>query len=157
MVYFPSIDRNWDLIAHRSVISIDGTSHEATSLKGRGICLIHALATPLKALSGVGMLAFFITETAVRVLGVLTLNSHPKELIQAVVSLVDIPLGALLLPIALLANVIRGVAGTIFHPGAMIVDRSAYRSYSDFNHFAANHNILFGTLINYFPLPDQKD
>jgi hypothetical protein len=144
MLEFKNIERNWRLITSRNVYTKESADQEASSIQGRIICLIHTFATPLKALSGLGCLALTITDTARIILGVLTLNTHPKKLGQAIVNLIDVPVGALLLSVALTANVIRGIVGTIFNPGIMIrhVDMRN-------DHTMTKHNILYGTLINY--------
>lgn len=110
---------------------------------------MHLLATPLKALSGLGLLALATAGIATLTLGILTLNLPPVHLLQVAANVIDVPVGAVLLPIALIANVIRGVIGTIFHPGAMIRDEYPNRFILDPNdYWKANHNILAGTLVN---------
>lgn len=136
--------RSTRMIATQSVASNKGES-EVASFSGRAICLIHVAATPLKALAGVGMLALRILQIAVLALSILTLNGSPKNVkIIAQVS-IDVVIGTILLPVALIANVIRGTVGTIFHPGALIRDVREI----EYNEFAEEHNILQGTLVHY--------
>ncbi|WP_068471442.1 hypothetical protein [Candidatus Protochlamydia phocaeensis] len=149
MTYFPNTYYNLSLIVEKPVLSIDGYSHEAGSLKGRGICLFHTLATPLKALSGVGRLILATASIATRTFAVLTLNAHPRELIRAAAVVIDVPVGTVLLCVSLATNIIRGVLGTIFHPGIMIEDARPFTSCADFHYFAAEHNLLAGTFVNY--------
>lgn len=147
MVNFPNISNHWAMIASPTVLSTDDSSHLIGSLKGRGICLFHTLATPFKALSSLGRLVMSVVETAYVIFATLTLNAHPKELLQAAANIVDVVGGAALLPFALIANVIRGVVGTIIYPAAMIQDASAY--ITDEHQFKADHNLLYGTFVNY--------
>lgn len=119
MVYFQNINNNWNTIAHRTVEGLDD-SNEFSSLKGRGISLVHTLATPLKALSGLGQLVLTTAQIATITFAVLTLNAHPKHLKQAAANILDVTVGGLMLPVALLAHLIRGLAGTILHPALMI-------------------------------------
>lgn len=126
MVYFKNISNNWNTIAHRTVERLDD-SNELSSLKGRGISLAYTLATPLKALSGLGQLVLTTAQIATITFAVLTLNAHPKHLKQAAANILDVTVGGLLLPVALLAHLIRGVAGTILHPGIMIEHTDALK------------------------------
>ena len=89
MVVFNNIENNWNLIAHRPVECLDD-ANEFSSLKGRGICLWHTLATPLKALSGLGKIALTIIEIATIILAVATLNAHPDILDQAAANIIDV-------------------------------------------------------------------
>lgn len=141
------MQENWSLITSRSVISTNGGTRCASSLKGRGICLIHTLATPLKAYSGLGRLVLATISTASDIFAVLTLNAHPKELVRAGKNILNITLGAALLPFVMLANIVRGVVGTIFHPGAMIREEDSFLQYR--KPYLAKHNIIEGTLVNY--------
>lgn len=143
---FPNIQSSWNIIGHRPVrCSNESNEAEAFSLKGRGGCLMHTLATPLKALSGLGRLVLSVVAIAHGVFAVLTLNAPPKHLLKIPGKVIDIVIGAALLPVALLANVIRGVVGTIFHPGAMIKKFP----FAEGTPFYLAHNILHGTLVNY--------
>ena len=54
--YFPNITRHWNMIATPVVITIDPEEVNMTSLKGRFICLVHLVATPIKAYSSLGKL-----------------------------------------------------------------------------------------------------
>lgn len=141
MVNFPNIANNVNLIAHRSVECTDD-SNEISSWKGRGISLLHTLATPLKALTGLGKLALSVMDIAYLILGVVTLNIHPKHLEQAGANVIDVVVGGLLLPVALLAHFARGVVGSTIHPAAMI--RKA-----DMPSYETMHNLMQGTLVNY--------
>lgn len=146
---FSLINYSVDMIVNRPISSIDGTSHRGLSLKGRGICLIHTLATPLKAWSALGKLVLLISQTAAFVLAVLTLNAHPKHLINVSAKVIDIAGGTVLLPIAFVIHLIRGITGTIIHPGMMIKDDSLRKDQYEFYRFGAEHNILQGTLVHY--------
>lgn len=141
MVNFPNITTNINLIAHRSVECTDD-SNEISSWKGRGISLLHTLATPLKALTGLGKLALSVMETVSIILAVLTLNKHPKDLDQAGANVIDIVVGSLLLPVALVAHFARGVVGSTIHPTAMIKK-------ADIPSYETMHNLMHGTLVNY--------
>ncbi|WP_158021805.1 hypothetical protein [Candidatus Protochlamydia naegleriophila] len=132
------------MIATQSVASKNGES-EASSLMGRAICAIHVAATPLKALAGIGLLATRVMVIALAAFSILMLNRNPKDVKVIVHMIIDVVAGTVLLPIALLANIIRGTAGAIFHPGALIRDVRGM----DYNDFAATHNILQGTLVHY--------
>lgn len=148
MDYFPNIKENWNIIAHRPVeTSRISFEEKANSISGRFTCLMHTLATPLKAFSKLGKLVLSTILIAMRTFAVITLNAHPKALLYAAAGLIDVSVGAALLPIALVANVIRGVIGTLFHPGAMIKSIPIY--YFHLNSSRLDHNILHGTLINY--------
>ena len=147
MVHFPSIRSNWHTITHRTVESLDN-SDEIDSLKGRGISLLHTLATPLKAWSGLGKLAQEVLSIGSIVLGVVTLNQHPRNLKQAGAYVIDVAVGTVLLAVALVAHSIRGIAGTIFHPGAMI--RRFDNKDGDLPGWGVEHNLLQGTLVNYY-------
>lgn len=146
MSYFPSIEANWHTITHRTVECLDN-SHEIDSLKGRGISLLHTLATPLKAWTGLGKLALEVLSIGSIVIAVVTLNRHPRDLKLAGAYVIDVVGGTVLLAIALVAHLIRGIVGTIFHPAAMI------RKHEESDKFAidwaAEHNLLQGTLVNY--------
>jgi len=144
MVHFPNIEASWHTIAHRPVISNDG-SYQWSSLEGRGICLIHTLATPIKAFSGLGKLVMSTISIATITFAVLTFNAHPKHLLQAGANIIDVTVGTVLLPVAMVANIVRGIAGTIFHPGAMIREADVIEGFT----FAAEHNILQGIFVNY--------
>jgi hypothetical protein len=164
MTYFPNISKSWDKIAYQTVLLQDTSSFLGT----RAICLVHTLATPLKALSGLGELASIILITAMLVLQVLTLNSPPKKLLTATAGVIDVVGGAFLLPLALLANVIRGVVGATFYPAAMIrettinerdliaasLDKlnnlsSEQKTERDMLIYRVNHPLLYKTLVNY--------
>jgi hypothetical protein len=149
MVYFSNIQRNWDAIVHRTVWIEDESMTKASSLKGRVVCLTHTLATPLKAWSGVGTLALSTAGAVFGTFAILTLNAPPQYVLQIAANVIDVPVGAVLLPIALLANVIRGIAGTIFHP-ALMIRRYHHLSPDSAIPFAVRHYILQGTLVNYY-------
>jgi hypothetical protein len=144
MDFFINIDRSWNMIAHRPVIGGEG-SHQFSSLSGRVVCLVHLLATPLKVVSGIGLLVLNTARAVGIIFGVLTFNIHPKYLSEASICVIDVVIGVPLLPIAIIANIIRGIVGTIFHPGAMIRECSA----KECETYAVKHNILYGTLVNY--------
>lgn len=143
---FPNIEKNWKAITERSVECLDYTD-DISSLKGRGISLLHTLAIPLKTYSGLGRLATDVLSIASIVIGVATLNQRPEALKQAGAYVLDFVAGGILLPIALVAQSIRGVVGTIFHPGAMI--RQFDRTKGDLPTWGVEHNLLKGTLVNY--------
>jgi hypothetical protein len=148
MANFINIERSWNIIAHRPIKSEDGY-HLQSSWKGRGVCLIHTLATPLKAISGVGLLVITAASIMLVPFGVITLNISPKSLITTSFHIVDLTLGAVLLPIALAANVIRGIVGTVIHPGAMIKEDDSIKTLYKEKQFPIQHPILQGTLVNY--------
>lgn len=147
MVHFPNIDKNWSIIATRPVNCRKEDKYDeffsVQGLKGRGICLIHTLATPLKALSALGRLVLSVIAIATITFAVLTLNQHPSDLKQAGANVIDVTVGTVLLPVALFANVIRGVAGALY-PKAMI----GYNDAGD--RYAMEHPLLSGTLVNYY-------
>lgn len=143
MVHYPNITRNWNLIATRPVKCND-ESAQPSSLNGRKICLVHTLATPLKAFAALGKLILSTVDIATRVFGVITLNEHPKSLRQAGASVIDVIGGSLLLPVAIVANLVRGVVGTIFYPGALIAQADKTDS-----QWSVRHNCLAGTVVNY--------
>ena len=143
---YANILRNTRTIATQSVISTHGES-EVSSLMGRAICVIHVAATPLKALAGIGLLALRVIQIASITLGILTLNRPPQYIKHIGHAIIDIAVGGILLPVALLANVIRGVTGAIFHPGVLIRDVQ----HINHNTFAAAHNAIQGTLV-YYPV-----
>jgi hypothetical protein len=140
--------KSWDNIASRPVLSNKRES-KFSSLKGRRICLIHTLSTPIKIYVSVSRLALTLFQTAFLGFGIVSLNIHPKNVSVIVSNLIDIPLATFLLPLEVCVNVIRGLAG-LLHPGAMIRETS---NHSD--QIYCQHNILIGTLINY-PLQQEN-
>lgn len=130
MVHFSNIARNWDIIAHPSMPvyvkkAEDGVKFTcASSLAGRVSSLAGLLGTPFMVWQGLGKLVLSTVDAVRGVFSVLTFNSKgcvAKDLKQAAASIiVDVPVGAALLPVATLAWIVRGVVGTIFHPGVMV-------------------------------------
>lgn len=140
-------ETNISVIRGPTIPCVDGKSYSASSLKGRAVCLVHLIATPLKALSGVGKLTVSVANAALAIFKALTLNASPKSsLIYAVTEIADVLCGTITLPFALLANVVRCAVGVIFHPGAMIRNDSAAQPQpTDFR----SNMFLYGTVVNY--------
>jgi hypothetical protein len=129
MVHFSNIARNWDIIVHPTMpvyVKKDEKAccDRASSLAGRVASLAGLLGTPFMVWQGLGKLVLSTVDAATRVFSVLTFNSKGSvacDLKQAAASLiVDVPVGAALLPVATLAWIVRGAVGTIFHPGVMV-------------------------------------
>ncbi len=115
-------------------------------------------------MSGIGKLALTVLETAKIVLGVLTLNRPLKELEKVKANVIDFVGGAILLPLAIVANIVKGVVGTTLYPGIMIrtlnkeenalitKDSNDLVSYQlnrcDKILYALGHPFLCGTLVN---------
>lgn len=148
MLYFPNITDNWNMIAHTPISAID-ESYKFSSMQGRAICLVHAIATPLKAVSGYGRLILTTVDVVKIIFAIITLNTSPKNVILAGALALDVLGGVVLIKVALLANLIKGIAGAILHPGAMIHDDRPFMYAQDFDLWGAQHNMLRGTLVNY--------
>ena len=117
---YPVCEFTWRYIAHRPLTCLND-SYKASSLKGRGICVVHLFATPLKGLAGGGKLLIEIIQIPEHLIAIVTLNSRFKSSIKVIGhNLGDVVLGGVLLPVALLANIFRSAVGLTIHPGAMI-------------------------------------
>lgn len=141
MVNFPNIENQWHTITHRTV-ECEETFDKGYALKGRGICLAHTVATPIKIITSLAKLVLSTIEIATIIFSVITLNAPPRKLFQAGANVVDVAVGTVLLPIATLAHLVRGVAGIIIHPKCMIKE-------TDFILPGTKSSTLCGAIVNY--------
>ena len=141
MVNYTNIHIQWHAITHRT-IECEESLDRFLSLKGRGISLAYTLFTPLTLISNIGKLILTTIEVATITFAVITLNAPYHDLNQAGANIVDVTLGAALLPFAITAHLTRGIAGTIFHPKYMIKK-------IDFILAGTQNGFFNGTIVNY--------
>lgn len=131
-----------------SLSSIDG-SQQRSSIKGRIVCLVHLIATPLKIISSIGHIAARILCAAYLFVQIVTLNTSPSLSKHIIFHLADAALGIATLPLAVIANIIRCLVGTTLYPAAMIRNDTGLIMEDKFDRWPADHMFLAGTLVNY--------
>ncbi len=118
--YLPFTSTMWEPISKPPIPVTDASLEKAGSFKGRGYCLIHLLALPLKAIAYSGKRLLTIADIFHRLIAAVTFNAPPKEILKAITGVVDLFIGTALLPFALAANMLRSLFGMVFHPGLML-------------------------------------